>query len=57
MNKAQKVVVTVWIILIAFIFLVTNPFGYWADISEFIGMSLIISIPAFILLKVWGDKK
>ena len=65
-NKAQKIITTIWVILIPLIFLATiNPlidqFGYGTGYSpnwgQFLGLSIIVSIPSFILFKVWKDKK
>jgi len=66
MNKAQKIIVTIWVILIPLIFLATiNPivdsFGYGAGYSQnwvqFFCLTLIVSVPAGILYRVWRDKR
>lgn len=66
MNKSQKIILTIWIILETIAFIITiNPltdqFGYSVGYSpnwkEFIGLSVIFSIPSFVLCKVWGNKK
>ncbi len=74
MNKVQKIIITIWVILLTIAFIITiNPIvttttytantdinmfaKYQPNWGEFIGLSLIISIPVFILYKVWKTKK
>lgn len=67
MNKSQKIIITVWIILLMVNAILTlNHYNVffsgslveWApEWGKFILLSFIVSIPAFILFKVWKDKK
>jgi len=67
LNKNQKIILTIWIILVAVIFICTlSPVhivsGYgveksWIEPSmgEFAIGSLIVSIPLFVIYKIWGN--
>lgn len=69
LNHPQKIIVTVWVILIALIFICTiSPVerkymgvvveSWWAVTwNEFVIGSIIISIPCLIIFLIWGNKK
>jgi hypothetical protein len=67
-TKAQKIIITIWILLIVVGFIITLApvetiyLGQVTDtrlepvFSQFFGIVLIISIPAFLIFRLWGKK-
>ena len=67
LNKNQKIILTIWVILIVLIFLATltpiQSFGdygvekSWVEpnLAEFATGSIMISIPLFVIYKIWGS--
>jgi len=66
LNKNQKIILTIWIVLIALLFIATlSPINQtsmgivtksWLEPSwgQFIVGGIIVSIPSFIIYKIWG---
>lgn len=54
-NKAQKVIISVWLILVAL--LLTQFTGESSSDNSVLLFLVSISIVAFILFKVWAEKK
>ena len=66
LNKNQKVILTVWVVLIALMFVLSlesvietqgkTVLKSWLepDITTFILGSIVISVPCFVIYRVWG---
>ncbi len=67
MKKSQRVILTIWIVLITLAFVVSlAPFTVWIDNfpyasqtvkpvwKDFGFVSFIVSVPMFIIYKIWG---
>ena len=67
MNKVQKIIVSIWLVLLTIISVLTlyhydvffsGSLVEWApEWGKFILLLLIISIPLGFIYKLWGDKK
>ncbi|OGD90301.1 hypothetical protein A2W45_04105 [Candidatus Curtissbacteria bacterium RIFCSPHIGHO2_12_41_11] len=53
-TKSQKIIITVWLILVTLI-LVSTIFSDDVGVPELgLGIATVISIPAFVIYKMWG---